>query len=66
MLHNYEIMIYVGSFQDFDNGKELIVEISDSNREIQPGDKIHWVCAQFYGTATVLERNDTKYTIVMN
>jgi|GEM_PF-2263665 hypothetical protein len=52
------ITICLGHFQKFDKGK-IVKEIVPEEYDLQPGEIFHWECAQFYGLAEVVSRNDT-------
>jgi hypothetical protein len=48
------LLISLTSFQAFDHGQE-IEETVPKEWDIQSGDRINWECAQFDGTAEIVE-----------
>ena len=55
--NDIEVMILVTRFQDFDHGKEIQQSIPES-RNLQAGDRLPWICAQFDGIAEVVDREE--------
>lgn len=49
-------MVFLGDFQKFDHGEELIQ--SEPGLDVSAGDTFYWVCAQFDGLATVVSYKD--------
>ena len=57
-----DITVLITDFQDFDHGEETRVRIP---KEFNPhlGDVINWECAQFQGTAEIINCDGEKCTI---
>lgn len=64
-LHNVEVTVGA-NFQDFDHGGEATVFLPKryGEKDVMPGDRVHWVCAQFDGITTIISREGKKLTIM--